>query len=40
MHDNVVESPQLSGQGKQKIEWVKCPTDVFQGTYNKVDGKK
>ena len=30
MHDNVVASPQLSGQGKQKIEWVKRNMPILQ----------
>ena len=30
MHDNVVASPQLSGQGKQKIEWVKRNMRILQ----------
>ena len=30
MHENVVASPQLSGQGKQKIEWVKRNMPILQ----------
>ena len=30
MHDNIVASPQLSGQGNQKIEWVKRNMPILQ----------